>query len=234
MARANGQRLPNAVRRRGVHAIQQLLAAGIEESECCEQIAERFNISERSARSWLSIALQDLAKEAAAPRDKLLGMALRRRRLAMARALKEGDLRSYIAAADSEAKLLGLNAPVQTEHHVLIDKVSSMSKAVVDVVNDFFQDDPAQRARFIEALRVRLNAQLAGRPEPIGIVVDAPSQEAAQLDPGADGEDSEDAPPEAPPTANEGTTLVAAEAPDLRAPDVAPTAPPSAIAPTPS
>ena len=182
MARAMGQRLPDVVRRKGVRQLQSLLAAGIEEAECCEQIATNFNVSQRTARNWLAIAYDGMSKEAVIPRAELLGMALRRRRLAMARALKDGDVRTYLAAADSEARLLGLNAAVQTEHHVVLSKVQGMSKAVVEVVRDFFADDPAQRARFVQSLRARLNAQLAERPEKVAVVIDAESEEVAQLE----------------------------------------------------
>ena len=54
---------------------------------------------------------------------------------------------SYLAAADSEARLMGLDAPKQTEHHVLVERAHDLSRAVVDVVRDYFIDDPVGRAR---------------------------------------------------------------------------------------
>jgi len=165
--------LTDAARGRAVRALQSLIAAGVSDDEAREQVIERFNVSERSARKWMAIAYREMASEAQVGRDQLLGTALRRRRLVMARAAKDGDWRTYLAAADSEAKLLGLNAPAQTEHHVVLTKVQDMSKAVVEVVRDFFADDPAQRARFVQALRARLNAQLVERPEKLPLVIDA-------------------------------------------------------------
>jgi hypothetical protein len=213
MARGYGQRVANVVRRKAVRTLQSLLAAGVDESEACEQIVERFNVSSRTAHLWLRRAYEDLSKEVAVPRDELLGLALKRRRLAMAKAAKDGDWKTYLQAADSEAKLLGLNAPVQTEHHVLIDKVQDMSRAVVDVVKDFFADDPAQRARFVEALRTRLNAQLTERPDKVPILIDAGEPEQIEA-----GDDTS----QAVPTSNEGISSGSTEAPDPRLHDDAP------------
>jgi hypothetical protein len=195
MARGYGQRVGGVVRRKGVRTLQSLLAAGIEETEACEQVVEKFNVSSRTALLWLHRAYDELSKEVNVPREQLLGLALKRRRLAMARAAKDGDWRTYMAAADSEAKLLGLNAPVETHHHLVVTKIQDMTQAVVEVVKDFFADDPVQRARFIEALRLRLNAQLAEQAEPIGLVIDAESEEVAQIEAGRSG----DAPPAAGP-----------------------------------
>lgn len=122
-----------------------------------------------------------MAAEVEVDRRQLLGTALRRRRLVMARAAKNSDWKTYLAAADSEAKLLGLNAPVQTEHHVLIGKVQDMSKGVVEVVQEFFADDPIQRGRFVEVLRARLASQLARRPD-VPLVVDAANEPPAALE----------------------------------------------------
>lgn len=189
MARGYGQRVAGVVRRKGVRTLQSLLAAGVEEGEACEQVVERFNVSDRTAHEWLKRAYGDLAQEAETPRREVLGVALRRRRLVMARAAKNGDWKTYLQAADSEAKLLGLNAPVLSEHHVVLTKVQDMSRAVVDVVKDFFADDPAQRARFVAALRARLNAQFAERPEKVAVVIDGEGEEVAQLDAGEQASD---------------------------------------------
>ena len=201
MPRQVGERLPSGARRRAIRQLQSLVAAGVSDDEAREQVMERYDVSGRSARYWLKVAYEEMAAEAAVDRRQQIGAALRRRRLAMARAAKDGDWRTYLAAADSEAKLLGLNAPVQTEHHVLVDKVQDMSRAVVDVVKDFFAEDPVQRARFVEALRVRLNAQLAERPDRVPIVIDGDAEcVQPQLEPGTDDPSKET------PTSSEGTT----------------------------
>jgi hypothetical protein len=163
-----------------------LVAAGVSDDEARDQIVERFNVSNRSARKWLDIAYREMAAEADVDRRQLVGTALRRRRLVMARAAKDGDWKTYLAAADSESKLLGLNAPVQTEHHVLIDKVQDMSKAMIDVVKDYFADDEIGRQRFVSMLRARVNAQLAARPDKSAIVIDVESEEVARIAGGSD------------------------------------------------
>ena len=208
MARGYGQRVPGVVRRKGIRSLQSLLAAGVEEHEACEEVARQANVSLKSAFNWLRRAYEDLSKEANASRADLLGVALRRRRLVMARAARAGDWKTYLLAADSESKLLGLNAPVLTEHHVLIDKVNGMSKAVVEVISDFFADEPAQRARFVAALRTRLNTQLAQRPDKLAIVVDGPEAIEAGNDEPVDASDPR---PDAP---TEDLAPTAAPAPD--------------------
>jgi hypothetical protein len=169
-----------------VRSLQRLLAAGIDDTEACEQVAEQFNVSSRTALTWLRRAYEDLSKGVNVPRVELLGLALKRRRLVMARTAKEGDWKTFQAAADSEAKLLGLNAPVQTEHHVVMSKVQDMSKVMIDVVRDFFVDDPSGQARFVTMLRARVNAQLAVRPEKATLVIEAEGGEAAPAVSGSD------------------------------------------------
>jgi hypothetical protein len=179
-----GHRLTDGARRRAVRAIQSLVAAGIPDDEAREQVMAQFNVSNRSARKWLALAYHDMAAEVDVDRKQLLGTALRRRRLAMARSAKDGDWKTYLAAAESEARLLGLNAPVQTEHHVLIGKVADMSKAVVETIADFYGDDIETRRRFVQALQTRLNAQIARKPEPLALVIDGESEDVAQIEAG--------------------------------------------------
>ena len=142
MARATGQRLPASTRRQAVATLQGLIAAGVSDTEAREQIAERYNVSERTSRLWLNRAYAGLARGVEQDRHELLGLALRRRRMVMSRSAKKGDWRTYLAAADSEARLLGLEAPRQMEHHVLVEKAQDLSSAVIDVVREFFADDP--------------------------------------------------------------------------------------------
>jgi len=213
MARPAGVKVQKGERRRAIRQLQHLIAVGVSDDEANAQVAESFNVSQRTARTWLARAYTEMTAEACVEREKLLGAALRRRRLIMARSAKEGDWRTALAAADSEAKLLGLNAPIQTEHHVLIDKVNDMSKAVVEVVRDFFADRPEERARFVMQLRQRLNAQLTQRPEKLAIVIDEP----AALEAGSD------EPVEAFDARSPGTIV-----------DVSPTTPPSQNDPPPA
>ena len=160
MPRPTGQRLSTEQRRQGIEAIAGLIAAGIADSEAVRQIAQRYDVSKRTAQKWLNAAYRDLATEAEQDRSKLLGVALRRRRVVMSRAAKKGDWKTYLAAADSEARLMGLDAPKQTEHHVLVERAQDLSRAVVDVVRDHFIDNPVGRARFVRALQERLGAAI--------------------------------------------------------------------------
>ena len=198
MARITGHRLTNGARRRALRTLQSLVSAGVPDDEARDEVIQRFNVSDRSARKWLDAAYREMAAEADLDRRQLLGTALRRRRVAMARSAKDGDWKTYLQAADSEAKLLGLNAPLQAEHHVVLSKVQDMSRAVVDVVKEFFADDPVQRVRFVAALRARLNAQLAERPEKVAIVIDAEGEEVAPIEPGKEEEVVEAAMPPPP------------------------------------
>lgn len=182
MPRKVGERLTSGARHRAIRQLQSLVAAGVSDDEAREQVAHGFDVSGRTASHWLATAYREMAQDAKVDRPQQLGTALRRRRLVMARAAKDGDWKTYLQAADSEAKLLGLNAPVQTEHRVVLTKVQDMSRAVVDVVKEFFADDPAQRAKFVQALRARLNAQLTARPEKLPLVIDAGCETDAPAD----------------------------------------------------
>ncbi len=126
----------------------------------------------------LNAAYRELAGEADQDRKKLLGVALRRRRVVLSRAAKKGDWKTYLAAADSEARLLGLDAPKQTEHHVLVERAQDLSKAVVDVVQDHFIDDPVGRARFVRALQDRLGAAITAKVDKRPLVIEAEVVEA--------------------------------------------------------
>ena len=53
MARATGQRLPASTRRQAVATLQGLIAAGVSDTEAREQIAERYDVSERTFASHI-------------------------------------------------------------------------------------------------------------------------------------------------------------------------------------
>ena len=174
MTRQVGERLTVGARRRAIRTLQSLVAAGVPDDEAREQVMQRFDVSGRSARYWLKVAYEEMAREAEVDRRQLVGLALKRRRIAAARALRDGDTRAYLAACDSEARLLGLDAPTKVQHDVIVEKIGDMSRVVVEVVRDFFADRPDERARFVGQLRQRLNAQLAQRQDKLAIEVDAP------------------------------------------------------------
>jgi hypothetical protein len=175
MTRQVGGRLTNGARRRAIRQLQSLVGAGVGDDEAREQVMKTFDVSSRTSRYWLQKAYEEMAAEAEVDRRQLVGLALKRRRIAAARALRDGDTRAYIAACDSEARLLGLDAPARMQHTVLVEKISDMSKTVIEVVKDYFADDPAGRDRFVGMLRTRLNAQLTARPEKLPVVIDVES-----------------------------------------------------------
>jgi hypothetical protein len=181
MARLVGERLTDGARRRAIRQLQSLVAAGVSDDEAREQVMKTNDVSSRTSRYWLQAAYEEMAADAEVDRRQLIGLALKRRRIAAARALRDGDTRAYLAACDSEARLLGLDAPARTQHTVLVDQVQGMSRAVVETIADFYRDDPATRTRFVQALQTRLNAQIARRPEPLPLVIDAEIEEVAQL-----------------------------------------------------
>jgi len=174
LSRLSGHRLTNGARRKAIRALQTLIASGIPDEAAREEIAQQFGVSTRTARLWGEAAYSQLAAEVDVDRKRLAGSALRTRRLILAQALKRGDFRLALAASDAIGRLLGLDAPTKVQHDVIVEKVGDMSRAVVDVVRDFFSDRPDERARFVEALRTRLNAQLAQRPDKVALVIDAP------------------------------------------------------------
>lgn len=212
MAHRIGEKVTRGERRRAIRQLQYLVTAGASDDEAKAQIAESFNVSDRTARSWMAIAYNEMSAEARVDRQKLIGIALRRRRLFMTRAVKEGDWKTALAAADSEAKLLGLFAPILTETNIVVTKMRDMTRVIVGVVRDFFADRPDERARFIAALQSGLNAQLLARVAPPPLVIDAECDEVAgddepapasevRLAPSADVAPSPAPAPDAPPPA---------------------------------
>jgi hypothetical protein len=186
MTRLVGERLTDGARRRAIRQLQTLVGAGVPDDEAREQVMKTFDVSGRTSRYWLQKAYEEMAAAAEVDRRQLIGLALKRRRIAAARALRDGDTRAYLAACDSESRLLGLDMPARVQHDVLFEKVGDMSRAVVDVVKDFFADRPDERTRFINALRTRLNAQVARPLTKPTLVIDAEVEEAAQVGGGSD------------------------------------------------
>jgi hypothetical protein len=176
-----GEKVARGVRRRAVRQLQYLVTVGASDDEAKAQIAEAFNVSDRTARTWMKIAYDEMTAASVVDRQKLVGMALRRRRLFMTRAVKEGDWKTALAAAESEAKLLGLNAPIQTEMNIVVTKIQDMTRVVVDVVREFFGDRTDECMRFIAALQAGLDAQLAARAAPPPLLIDAEIEEVAQV-----------------------------------------------------
>jgi uncharacterized protein YoaH (UPF0181 family) len=209
MPRQVGERVARAIRRRAIRQLQSLISVGISDEEAKAQVAETYNVTDRTTRNWMNAAYAEMTAEARVDREKLLGAALRRRRLIMARSAKEGDWKTVLAAADSESKLLGLNAPVETVNHLVVEKVGTISKAMVDVIKDFFADDLVGRDRFVAMMRARVNASLEQRPKPVTIEIGIDDGGPALADAGTDGtvvdasiEDSPDVAPPADPAAD--------------------------------
>ena len=73
MPRPTGQRGPHHQRRQGIAAVASLIAAGIADAEAVRQVAERYDISKRTAQKWLAAAYQELASEAEQDHRSLLG-----------------------------------------------------------------------------------------------------------------------------------------------------------------
>ena len=184
MPRPTGQRLPAEQRRQGIEAVASLIAAGVADAEATRQVAQRYDVSKRTAQKWLKRAYADLAGEAEQDRRNLLGVALRRRRIAMSRAAKNGDWKTYLAACDSEARLLGLEKPRQTEHRVLIERTGEMARLIAETVRDELSHDPALRQRFIRALQERIGRALSTKPQALALVIDA--EEPALINSGSD------------------------------------------------
>ena len=53
----------------------------------------------------------------------------------------------------------------------------------VDVVKEYFADDPNGRDRFVQLLQKRINTTLQTRPEKVAVVIDAEADEPALLEP---------------------------------------------------
>src|SRR5574342_189856 len=98
MARANGEKVRRGERRRAIGQMRYLITVGVTDDEAKAQIAEAFNVSDRTARTWMRIAYEEMTAATLVDRQKLVGIALRRRRLFMTQAVKAGDWKTALAA----------------------------------------------------------------------------------------------------------------------------------------
>lgn len=172
MPRENGHRLTNGARRRAIRTLASLVAAGIPDDEAREEVAQRFDVTARTARFWLEAAYRDMAKDAEVDRRLLVGSALRTRRLILARAMKNSDFKLALACADSISRLAGLDMPSRTELSVVTEQVADVTAAMTETIREYFTDD-VERTRFVQILRSRVNSTLQRRKNPkLAIEVD--------------------------------------------------------------
>jgi hypothetical protein len=93
------------------------------------------------ATLWRYIGKADalIADSCRSSRKKLLRGHVAKRRNLFAKAISQNDLRTALAAADSEAKLLGLHAqPI--DHMMTVDNVKSVIKAQLDALREILPD----------------------------------------------------------------------------------------------
>jgi hypothetical protein len=110
---------------------------------------------------WRYIGRADkmIAESCRASRKKLLRRHLAQRRNLYAKAVSQGDMRTALAAADSEAKLLGLFAPIRVRH-------GGDKKSGPIVIRDETDLDHAtvEELRLLRDLRLRLEERRNGQP----------------------------------------------------------------------
>lgn len=98
-----------------VDRVLSLLVSGASPEEVRHFLASNYDISPRQAAEYLGKAREVLRERAEPMRDEALGTALERYRSLYKTATLSGDLRAAIAAQTRIDKLLGLEAPLQTE-----------------------------------------------------------------------------------------------------------------------
>jgi hypothetical protein len=184
-------RLPREARRGAILELQRLIAGGESDRTAMRMVRDRFGISVATAHRWLSIAYADWNRaRRRMSRDSSLGFAIAVRRRAMALALErkkhvvvggriekvhDPDVRTYVAAADSEARLLGLL------DNDAIDSARATAKSfVADVIRDLIAviseevPDISLRARLMSRFSEVIEGP-GGASAARDVVVDAPT-----------------------------------------------------------
>jgi hypothetical protein len=140
-----------------------LLIAGAQTHDILAHAAapeQNWQLQDRQVFSYIAAARAQLEKLAEARQQKALGRQLVQRADLYARALSSGDTRTALACLDSEAKLLGLFAPVK------IAPTTPDGTRPYEPVT--FTD--AERAAALQLLYARLGAAPGGQavigPEP--------------------------------------------------------------------
>ena len=176
MSRGPGQRLPKELREQAIGSIIDLLAAGVAEREVRQQVGERYRVSKRTTFAWLQAAYRRLRIQRKADRDRQVSLALQRRRLVMMRAARSGAWGVYLAAAESEARLLGLNE--QTPIERLTEVIRNIAFDLADILRAVLPD-PGQRRLILDQLRDRANERVRDVAKRQPLVLPAATSERA-------------------------------------------------------
>jgi len=147
-------RLPREARRGAIHELQRLIAEGTGDRAAMRILRERHGVSVATSHRWLNAAYADWNRSrrrmsrgsslsfAVAVRRRAMSMALERQRhFVVGGALvsvPDPDARTYLAAADSLAQLLGLFE--LDGRLVLSAEIDSIMKDVVESVRAHVTD----------------------------------------------------------------------------------------------
>ena len=188
MNRAAGARVPRVIRNQAIQLLQSLVAAGVDDAEARSQVAQRFNVTPRTARNWLVRAYRRFASEVPENVAEIRGLALRRRRIVLARAARENDWKTYLQAAVSEAKLLGLDQVIDRQW--IGKRFSDLLRLVITMVREFAREGEAPLDDIEEVLRYKLTPWMLGQDSQLQWERESPNNEVL-IDAGAADSDSE-------------------------------------------
>jgi len=99
-----------------IEATKALLIEGYDSDFICQDLSGRYGVSLRQAERYLAAARDRLKTYVAADRAALFAEHIAHRRDMRRRAAKKGDLRTELAVAQDEAKLLDLYPADRHEH----------------------------------------------------------------------------------------------------------------------
>lgn len=127
-----------------IETVRQLILSGHEHGRICQQVSEKWGISERNARRYLARAQDAILQVSMPAREYVMAEHLSVRRDIRRRAREAGDLRAELAAAVDEAKLFGLypdaNVRLLTWQDKVIELLVSGKVTPHDIANEFGDD----------------------------------------------------------------------------------------------
>ena len=173
MTRGRGHRLTREQRAKAIQQMATLIAGGATDTAAIQAIRDRFQVTAKTASRYRERVYAEWNRQARQKGGHHLSRALARRQMvmkaAMSRKKKQGDDEVadpdwplYLAAAESEARILGLNAPTQVE--IMETGAAHLMRAMIEAARRTIHDR-AVLAAFVAELQRQAQEGLRRRPD---------------------------------------------------------------------
>lgn len=116
-----------------INMVASMLLSGKRRADIVQYSSEKWGVTDRQVSDYITAATELIRADANRSREELFDEHVARRREVYRRAIARNDLRSALAAAQDEAKLLGL---YPGERHTIDARVHTSQDIVVNIVED--------------------------------------------------------------------------------------------------